>query len=346
MDASLEFLREIAALPGPSGMEQPVAQRVAQGFGEFSDDVWIDSHASVYARIGSGKPRVVICAHLDEIALMVSAIDKRGFLRLQNIGGVDPRILPGMEVMVHGKTAMPGVIGATPPHLQTAGEQNKAIKREDLCVDIGYPAAKVNELVSVGDIVTFRAPLLELDGGRIAGKTMDDRACVAIEHAAMKLLSRMKLDCEVIFVATCQEEIGSKGALMVGQSLGADIAIALDVCHAPQPGADDLDVSPFEKPALLRAPVVHAKLFERAKKVADANGIPYSVEISAGTSSTDADELQFARGGMPAMLISLPLRYMHTSVETFDQACFFHCARWLAHLIADFDAGWEAWLCY
>ena len=126
----------------------------------------------------------------------------------------------------------------------------------------------------------------------------------------------------------------------------ADIAIALDVCHAPQPGADSLDVSPLDKPALLRSPVVHPKLFERAKQVAKDHNIPYTVEVSGARSHTDADNLQIARGGIPTMLLSLPLRYMHTTVELFDRAAFMHCARWLAHLLASLDDRWEEWLCY
>lgn len=343
------FLKEVTALPGPSGFEAiggGVAHKIREAFRPFADETRIDAMSSVHATqkaFGAVKKplRVAVFAHSDEIALIVKAIDDRGFLKVHRIGGVDPRVLPACDVTVHGKQTLFGVCGAKPPHLQTEDERGKAVKLDEIAVDVGLPADEVKALVSVGDIVTFNAPLVELDSGRIAGKTMDDRACVAIELMAAEMLSRMKPACEVVFVASSQEEVGCKGAATSAYALRPDIAIALDVTHAPQPGADALDVVPIDKPAIAQGPNLHPRLTERALKLAKHWGIEYSVDICPTTTGTDAYATQITAGGIPSLLLQLPLKYMHTTVELCDTAAMRRCAQWIAAFVMDLKDGEE-----
>ena len=225
----VEALTALTAAVGPSGNEEGAAAVVEALFARHAAEVWRDPLGNVYGRMGSGKPVVLVCAHMDEIALCVAAIEDNGMLRLARVGGVDPRVLPGSEVVVHGRRDLPGVIGAVPPHLLD-GARDAAYRLEDLACDVGCPPETVRTLVSVGDTVTF-APLppLRLQNGFVACKTMDDRSLVSCMCEAMELLSRRTLCCTAVFCATVQEELGCYGAAAAGHHIRPDIGIALAV---------------------------------------------------------------------------------------------------------------------
>ena len=207
-----KILIEAAAKVGPSGQEMQVAEYFAEQFRPLVDEVTVDNLFNVIAHKKGTGPRVALFAHMDEISLMVTAIEDDGSLRLGNVGGVDPRILPASRVWVHGKERLFGTIGAMPPHLMSAEDRSKNYDRKDLYVDVGYPAEKVRELVHVGDLVTFNVPATPLLNGQFASKTMDDRACVTMLLATAERLKGLKCDADVYFVGSTQEEIGSQGA--------------------------------------------------------------------------------------------------------------------------------------
>lgn len=339
------FLRELCALPGHPGMEGAVAERVAQEFGKYSTQVSIDTLGNVTAVMGSEDgPTVLLCAHMDEVGLIATGFDEKGGIRIGAMGGVDPRILPGSEVRVYGRETLFGIIGAKPPHL-SAGTQ-KAPEMDKLVVDVGLPAEQVKKLVQVGDPISFAAPVTELANGRIAGKTFDDRACVASLAAAMEQLSKVALDCRVVFAATVAEEVGSRGAKTAAYTADPDLAIALDVTHGPMPGADSSDVFALDSVVLSRGPVIHPALYTRLSDTAKKLGIKTETEVSARLTYTDGDELQIARSGIPTGLISVPLSYMHTPVETISVRTVEEAGRLLAGFLQGVNAGWEEWLCY
>ena len=205
-----DFLREVTAVRGLSGDEGPVAAFVADAFRPLCDEVRIDAMNNVIARSRGSGPRVVFCAHMDEIGLMVVKVEEDGSLRLGSVGGVDPRILPGQRVTVFGARPLPGVIGAKAPHLLSEEERRKNYRREDLYADVGFPPAKVRELVQVGDQVQLEHRFTRLQNGRVAVKTCDDRACVAMMLEAARLLTGMKHEADLYFLAACQEEVGSR----------------------------------------------------------------------------------------------------------------------------------------
>lgn len=340
-----DFLREVVALPGITGNEGAVAQYIADAFKPYCDDVKIDCMNSVIGHIAGNGPKVILCAHLDEIGLMVSKIEKDGSLRMRNVGGVDPRILPGMRVTVWGKEKLMGVIGAKPPHLLTAADRAKNYNREDLYIDLGMTPEHVNEVVQVGDFVSLECAFTPLLNNRYATKTVDDRGCVAILLRAMEMLQKMDHTADLYFVATCQEEIGAYGAATAGFGVDPEIGIVLDVCHASTPGAPSLSTHELGSVVSGKGPFINRFLRKKLDEVAREINTEVQTGVSTRGTGTDADSLGIVRGGVPCVLLELPLKYMHTSVELFDMRALTECARLLAAYCAAIDDTWrdELW---
>lgn len=337
-----EFLREVAAEPGVTGMELPAAEYIAQAFRPYVDEVHITPLASVIAHRKGKGPKVMLAAHLDEIGMMVSKIEEDGCLRMQTVGGVDPRIMPGMRVRVYGKKMVMGVVGATPPHLMTAKDRTSNYTFQDtLFVDLGMPVEKVKKIVNVGDKVCFENRFTELKNGRFSMKTADDRACVAIMLKAAELLQDMKCDADVYFVATCQEEIGCHGAWTAGYEVDPDYGVVLDVCHAQTPGAPAQRTHEIGNLVATKGPFIHPFLRKKLDEVAREQNITLQKAIAIRGTGTDTDRLSIVRGAVPCVLLELPLKYMHTNVETFDMHALTEGARLLAHYLRAVDETWE-----
>ncbi|MDR2515247.1 MAG: M20/M25/M40 family metallo-hydrolase [Christensenellaceae bacterium] len=336
------FLAEISAKRGESGFEGPAAERILEEFKKYSSEVSTDRLGNVSAQMGEEGPSVLVCAHMDEIGLIVTDIEENGFLRFWQVGGIDPRILPGGELTVHGREDLFGVIGHRPPHLGAAGT---AARMDELAIDLGLPKEKVESLVRVGDPISFRAPLTKLLNERVAGKTFDDRACVTAMIVAMEELSRVKLNCSVRFVATVQEEVGSRGAKVAAQAFEPDLAVAFDVCHASMPGASPWETMPLGNVSVGKGPTLHPALFKRLEESAGALNIAMQADISARRTHTDADSVFLANSGVPTALISLPLAYMHTMVETISLRDVREAGRLLAGFLKGIDENWRDWLC-
>jgi len=341
-----DFLRQATAIPGVTGNEGAVAAFIADAFRPFVDEVEITPLNCVIAHKKGNGPKVLICAHLDEIGMMVSKIEEDGSLRLQSVGGVDPRVLPGMRVRVFTKDGeLMGVVGATPPHLLKDADKKNNYNWETLFVDMGMSAEKVREKVKVGDTVCFEARYVELKNGRVATKTADDRACVAIMLEAAQRLCEMKYEADLYFVATCQEEIGSYGAATAGFGVDPEIAIALDVCHANTPGAPALRTHELNNVVATKGPFINRYLRKKLDEIAREINVEVQVGVAARNTATDADSLTIVRGGVPTVLLELPLKYMHTSVETFDMHAVTECARLLTAYCSAIDDTWrdELW---
>ncbi len=342
----IETLSALTSAAGTSGNEGGAAA-VAEGlFRKYTEDVWRDPLGNVYARIGSGKPVVLVCAHMDEIGMMVASIEDNGMLRMARVGGIDPRVLPGSEVVVHGKTDLPGVIGAIPPHLLGA-DRDAAYQLEELACDIGYPVERVKELVSVGDTITFQ-PLkpLKLQNELVASKTMDDRALVSCMCDAMEMLKSRLLSCTVVFCATVQEEVGCFGAAAAGYHVNPDIGIAMDVSHAPTPDAPTYRTTPIDKVCMTRGGNIHPGVFQMLSDAAKRCNIPFEPTVVLGGTGTDARALQLQQSGIPTGLLELPLKYMHTSVEVGSLETLHNCAKILTECFAAIGDGWEDALCW
>ena len=351
----LNYLQGMAVQHGPSGHEAEVSGWLKARFEPLCDSVSVDPLYNVIAlkkataptKDGSPAPRVMLAAHQDEIALMVADILPDGSLRMGQVGGVDPRILPASTVTVHatgggeGAVKLLGVVGSTPPHLLNAADREHNYKREDLFVDLGMPVEQVRAQVRVGDLITLNGPATPLLNDRCAAKTMDDRACVACLLEAAERLQKMRHICDIYFVATSQEEVGSKGAAVAAHTIDPDLAVALDVTHATIPQSRPDTTVPLDAPAATYGPFVQHRLLERLKKAAEDHGIKLNTEHAERFTYTDLDNIQIAREGVPCVLIDLPLKYMHTTVELLDTNVIRECGRLLAHFLGDLDEGWN-----
>lgn len=336
-----KVLSEAAAKCGPSGQEMEIAQYFAEQFKPLVDEVFVDEMFNVIAHKKGSGPKVMLCAHMDEISLMVVAIEDDGCIRLGNIGGVDPRILPASRVWVHGKEKLFGTIGAMPPHLLSREESSKNYDRKNLYVDVGLPAEKVRELVRIGDLVTFNVPLTALLNGQVAAKTMDDRACVTILLEAAERLQKMHCDADVYFVGSTQEEVGSQGAMTAAFKIDPDLAIALDVDHATIPGSRPDTTVDGDSLCATIGPYIQPKLLQRLLDCAKEHHVKLQTAVSPRATYTDADAVGLVRAGVPSVLLSLPLKYMHTTVETIDLQALKEGGRVIAHFLSELDAGWE-----
>lgn len=343
----IELIKKLSDMRAISGFEYKISENVKELFAPYSDEVYIDALGSVIAVKKCGKenaPKVMIEAHMDEIGLMVKDIDERGFITFVNVGGVDPRILPSAEVVVHGKKDILGIIGAKPPHLQSAGESAKSAKITDMAIDVGMSKAEVEELVSVGDSITLPQSWGSLDGGQFSGKSLDDRASVAILIDVMRKLAKIKLDVDVYAVAAVQEEVGCRGAQTAAYSIDPTVAVAIDVCHGITP---DNSYNAFEVGSgvvMSIGPNIHPLVQKRLADTADKYNVQTSIDVDGGDTGTDAWTIQVARCGIPTALLSIPLKYMHTSVETLDVSDVEGASALLTFFIQDFCE--EEWLCY
>jgi endoglucanase len=280
----------------------------------------------------------MLAAHMDEIGMLVRDIVD-GFVYVHRISGVDSRVMLAQTVLVHGKRPLPGIVATRPPHLLSADMRSKYPTFNDLVIDVGLPAAEVAQLVRPGDLITVDVPMIELQGDKVAGKAMDDRACVAAVTACLDNLKGMTHKWDVYATATVQEETGLLGATTAAYAIKPDIAIALDVTFAPQPGIDgDSTCEMGGGPGIGVGPNFHPGLYDKIKDTAKRYEIKLQDDVIPGASGTDAWTIQIALEGVPTALLEVPVRNMHSAVETIDLRDIERCGRLMAHFIAGLDA--------
>ncbi len=345
-----DLLASLTQAPGPSGFEGGVAEVIRPLWEPLVDHIRVDRIGSLVAvRPGQGGPprrRLLLAGHMDEIGLMVKAIDVNrngaGFLRVTPVGGVDRRHLYGQPVIVHGRLSgrhdLPGVLGALPDRLLPESAWGQAFEYEHLLVDVGLPAATLRERVSVGDFISFRQPLHKLQGERVAGKALDNRAAVAAITVCLKLLQTRHHAWDVVAVATAQEETALLGAYTSSFDQQPDVALAVDVTFGNGPGATDaLTFGLGKGPTVGLGPNVHPAVHKGLREAARAIELTVHDEPHARASGTDAMGLQIAREGIPTGVIGIPLRYMHTPVESLDLRDVRRAGRLLAEFAARLD---------
>ncbi len=342
----VSLLKRLSEASGVSGYEDEIRDVVREALQDLTDEIRVDKLGSLIAlKRGhrppgadyTPRPCIMLAAHMDEIGLIVTKIEK-GFLHFTTVGGHDPRALVGHEVLVHGRRPLPGIVATQPPHVLPPDQRNRVIPLEDMFIDVGLTEDEVHEAVRVGDLVTIRRQAVELQNGRLAGKALDDRACVAAMIWCVELLAGLRHLWDVYAVATVQEEVGLLGAFTSTFGLMPDVGIALDVTFADQPGVSDAEsVGMGKGPAIAFGPNIHPKLHEKLVEVAKAQEIPHQIEPIPGPSGTDAWAMQVTRAGLPTALVSIPLRYMHTAVETVDTKDIERTARLLANFVAGLD---------
>lgn len=346
-----QHLKTLVEAHAPSGHEGPIRDLIRAAWKPLTDSMEQDKLGSLIAIKKATKPlkparKIMLAAHMDEIGMMVRDVVD-GFIYVHDIDGVDNRILMAQPVMVHGRKPLPGIVASVPPHLLSASARKKYPTFDELIVDVGLPAAEVARLVRIGDLITPDVPMIELNGKRLAAKAMDDRASVAAVTACLDNLQGMNHQWDVYAAATVQEETGLYGAATAAYYIKPDIAIALDVTFAPQPGIDGDEAKEMGAgPTLGIGPNFHPKLVEKIRDTAKQYEIKIQDEIVPGASGTDAWSIQVALEGIPTVLLGIPLRNMHSPVETVDLRDIERAGRLMAHFIAGLDGEFMAGLAW
>lgn len=321
------FLLELLQTPSPTGFEMPGQRVWAKYVKPFADEVSCDSYGSTWSVLkGQSERTVMLEAHADEIGYMIKHIDADGFLRIDQVGGSDAATARGRRLRILGDNGeVTGIIGNTAIHLrrdELGSEKAPAV--HDLWVDVGASSAK--EVASmglrVGHAAVYYDGPFELANKRLVGRALDNRIGGFIIAQVMKTLAAQKKrpDFTLICLNAVQEEIGGNGAMMATHRLMPDVCACLDVTHATDtPG---LDPNKFGKVTLGGGPTVshgtanHPLVVERLMKVAKADKITIQHEASSRFTGTDTDAIFHIREGVPSALVSLPLRCMHSVVET------------------------------
>jgi putative aminopeptidase FrvX len=338
----LPFLKSLISVPGLSAYEGPVARLIEQKWKPWVDELSTSRLGSLHAlKRGQGKgphPSIMIATHMDAIGLMVTKIED-GFLHLEEIGGIDARILPGTQVMVHGKQDFPGVVVMPPIKTLPDEVHDEAVGLRYLLVDVGMLPSNAASRIRVGDLVSFNTPPVELAAEVLSGHSLDNRASVAALTVCLEELQTKTHVWDVWAVATTQEEETLGGAATSAYDLHPDLAVAMDVTFAKGPGANGWETFPMGKgPTLGWGANLHPFLYKTFKDLADKLEIPVAMDITPTHSGTDAYSIQVARTGIPSMLIGIPLRYMHTPVEMIAIKDVQRAGRLLAEFISSLEA--------
>jgi endoglucanase len=341
-DTVVTLLKDLIRLPGLSGHEGPAQQRIRESWRPLVDELSLSRLGSLHGlKRGTGKtprPSVLIAAHMDAIGMMVSMLD-HGFLRVAEIGGLEPRVLPGQPVVVHGRRDLPGLIVQPPVDGLPEAVRNQPIPVKYLLVDVGLPPNQAERLVRPGDLVSFAQEPFEQGDDRLVGHSLDNRASVAALTACLLELQQRTHVWDLWAVATAQEEETLGGALTSAFALKPSVAVAVDVTWARAPGLPEHRTFPLgEGPTNAWGPNVHPGVHKALKEAAARVEVPLATEPLPAHSGTDAFALQIAGEGIPTGVIGIPLLNMHTPVETVSIADIRRTGRLLAEFVAGLAA--------
>ncbi len=345
MTREIDFLEHLLNAPGPSGFEVRPARVWRQRAEGFADRVWTDVTGNSFAAVNlDARPRVMMAGHVDEIGLQITHIDKDGFLYFDTIGGWDAQVLVGQRVRILGAAGeVPGVIGKKPIHLMQASDRTKASKVRDLWIDVGAgDRDAAGELgLRVGDPAVIDAALVRLAGDRIASRAIDNRIGAYVVLEALRRLAESPGSAGAVAVATVQEEIGYSGggARPSAYSVDPDVALVVDVTFSTDaPTINKKELGEHELgggPVLSRGSAAHPVVFERLTRVAESEGISYSIQAAPRATRTDADGIHLVRTGVPTGLVSVPNRYMHSPNEIVSTSDLDAAANLLAAFVRD-----------
>jgi putative aminopeptidase FrvX len=336
-DESFKFLKKLVAAPSPSGYEQP-AQRVFRDYVEHYAEISTDVLGNVVSFIpgqGDNRLKVMLVAHCDEIGFQVKYIDDNGYIWFSAVGGVDPHITIGQRVIIHGSNGtVAGVIGRKPIHLLDAKDRDSVIKLDNQYIDIGVANRKeAEELIRLGDPVTFAAELMPLQGDRVASRGFDDKAGCFVVAEVMRLVaeSGQPLPVDLYGVSSVQEEVGLRGGKTSSYSVNPDVGICVEVYFSSdQPDVDKKlngEICLGKGPVIPRGLNINPFLFDLLTSTAGSQEIPVQVISIPRATGTDANVMQVSRSGVATALVTLPLRYMHSPVEVVSLSDLEQAAR-------------------
>ncbi len=321
---NFKLLKKIAGTPGIPGFEQKIRTLITQELSGRVDSITTDVMGNLVATRGNGDTCVMFAAHMDEIGLLATYIDDQGFIRFHTLGGFDARTLFAQRVTVLGKKNLPGVIGGKPAHVLTDEEKKKTPSPDDLFVDVGLPVDKVKEFVPVGTPIVRDRSCIEM-GDMVTGKALDNRISVyALIETIREAVVPSGITLHAVF--TVQEEVGLRGVRVAAERLKPVIGIALDITIANDiPGVaaqkkiTELGKGPAVK--IMDGSVISSpQLVSHIESIAESDNIPLQREVlTAG--GTDTPAMQYLTGvGAHVACISVPTRYVHSTVETASKS--------------------------
>jgi len=319
------FLKKYLDNASPTGFESPGQKLWLDYIKPFVDESHIDNYGTAYAIVNPGQDfKVVIEGHADEISWFVHYISEEGFINVIRNGGSDHMIAPSKRVNIHTKKGMvKGVFGWPAIHTRKDKESTPTLNVNNIFIDVGAKnKAEVLKMgIHVGCVITYEDEFMTLNKKFYVGRALDNRMggfCIA-EVARMLKKNKKKLPYSLYIVNAVQEEVGLRGAEMIANTVKPNVAIVTDVTHdsnTPLVSTKKVgDVKCGQGPSVTYGPAVHNKLLDLIIKTAETKKIPFQREAASRSTGTDTDAFAYSNGGVPSALISLPLRYMHTTVE-------------------------------
>ncbi len=325
MEKLYNYVENLTSYPAVSGFESMAFDDLKKyidslGIFDETDTTSVGSFCGI-VRCGMKDAPLVLCdAHLDTVGFIVTEICDGGFLKVAPIGGIAPKILPSSLVNVYGKETIKGVFVSKPPHLQAVGESEAKQDVTDIAIDTGLSKERLEELVRVGTPIGFPCKLRKLLGDVLVGASFDDRLCAAAILRALSSIDRNELNVDVAFQFSGNEETGYKGATTTAYRLNPDKAIVVDVTHAFVPGAPKVreGIKAGNGADICFSPQTNREFTKYAVSVAEENKIPYQLSAAPVRTGTNSNAIQTTRNGIPTLLVSIPLKNMHTMSETVD----------------------------
>lgn len=312
-----ELLKKLCAVDGNSGNEAAAAKLAAEilsGYGETK----IDPLGSVICRIAPEKNgrHVMLDAHLDQIALIVTHIDNRGFVYAMPCGGIDRRSIAGTRVRVLGRDGeYIGVVCTIPPHLQGDGKKEN-LKADEIAVDVGFTKEETEKKIHLGDRVMMCGKWSNIGNGYVTAPALDDRAGCACIIEALELLRDNELPCGLTAVFSCREETGGEGAAAAAFTVSPTEALEMDVSFGKTPDTDEIETKQMKKgPMIGFAPALDMGISRKLTELAEKNNIPCQCEVMGSSTGTNADDIAKSKAGVRCGMLSIPQQYMHTVIE-------------------------------
>lgn len=315
-------LKTLCSVSAPTGFESPILPVAEELLKPYMDEVYQNPLGSVIGVKRCGKEnakKLFLDAHLDEIGLVITG-HQDGFLRFAPLGGVDPRMLPDRELNIMTNPPRLGIVACTPPHVQTAGETNQSIPIKDLWIDVGLTQEEAEKQIPIGTPATYVGTASPLGEHFIWGKAMDDRACFTAILGALELLKDKPLDFDLYVIGSVDEERGSSGAITAMYEIAPTCCIAVDVTHGETPDGKKGDMFTLGKgPTIGKGPNCTKWMEQKLFALAKERDLPVQTEVMAGSSYTNGWPMQISREGVATAVVLIPLRYMHTPLETLHR---------------------------
>lgn len=341
------FLAELLHARSPSGYESEAQAVFDRHVKPSADEYRNDALGNRIATLNSaGDPVLMLAGHMDELGLIITYVNKDGFLYFDTVGGHDLSVISGRRVIIQTENGpVIGVTGKRAIHLMDEEDRKKVPKKHEIWIDIGVRSKKeALERIAIGDVATYDHELQMINGSVGAARAFDNKVGAYIVGETLRRLAKeKKLAAKIVSVATSQEEIGVRGATTAVYSVNPHLAVAIDVGHATDhPDCDNRRFGETKLgggPIICRGANINPKIYQKLVAAAKKAGIPYQLEADPRPTGTDARAIQMGRGGVATGLLSIPLRYMHTPSEVVDLEDVERCVKLLVEFARALKKG-------